>query len=164
MYDSKKLSETRLVLHFGAVDQICTVYINSIKVCSHTGGYLPFDTDITNILKNYPTKNFFTLTVCVKDFSDTSYHARGKQSLNPKGMLYTAQSGIWQTVWLEYVPKNYIRKIITQPDLDKKILRIKIITNSSQSRDKNNNKLNINEIFNLGFFISFNNFFISYLQ
>ena len=141
MYDSKKLSETRLVLHFGAVDQICTVYINSIKVCSHTGGYLPFDTDITNILKNYPTKNFFTLTVCVKDFSDTSYHARGKQSLNPKGMLYTAQSGIWQTVWLEYVPKNYIRKIITQPDLDKKILRIKIITNSSQSRDKNNNKL-----------------------
>lgn len=141
MYDSKKLSETRLVLHFGAVDQICTVYINSIKVCSHTGGYLPFDTDITNILKNYPTKNFFTLTVCVKDFSDTSYHARGKQSLNPKGMLYTAQSGIWQTVWLEYVPKNYIRKIIIQPDLDKKILRIKIITNSSQGRDKNNNKL-----------------------
>ncbi len=141
MYDSKKLSETRLILHFGAVDQICTVYINSIKVCSHTGGYLPFDADITNILKNNAKEKSFTLTVCVKDISDTSYHARGKQSLNPKGMLYTAQSGIWQTVWLEYVPKNYIRKIITQPDLDKKVLRIKIITNSSQGRDKNNNKL-----------------------
>ena len=107
MYDSKKLSETRLILHFGAVDQICTVYINSIKVCSHTGGYLPFDADITNILKNNAKEKSFTLTVCVKDFSDTSYHARGKQSLNPKGMLYTAQSGIWQTVWLVCSKKIY---------------------------------------------------------
>ncbi len=140
-YDSKKLSGTRLILHFGAVDQICTVYINGIKTCSHTGGYLPFDTDITGILKNNTKKKSFTITVCVKDFSDTSYHARGKQSLNPNGMFYTAQSGIWQTVWLEYVPKNYIRKIITEPDLDKKVLRIKAVTNSRQSRDKNNNKL-----------------------
>lgn len=129
-FDINRLSDgSRFILHFGAVDQICSVYINGIKVCSHSGGYLPFETDITDILKRTETKSSFRLNVRVKDLSDTSYHARGKQSLEPKGMFYTAQSGIWQTVWLEYVPETYIKKIIAKPDLDKKVLRIKIVTN-----------------------------------
>lgn len=129
--DHSKLSDTRLILHFGAVDQICSVYINNIKVCSHSGGYLPFETDITDTLKRTDAKTSFRLTIRVKDLSDTSYHAKGKQSLAPKGMFYTAQSGIWQTVWLEYVPKTYIRRIITKPDLDKQTLCIKVVSNET---------------------------------
>ena len=84
-FDINRLSDnSRFIIHFGAVDQICSVYVNGIKVCSHSGGYLPFDADITDILKSTATKTSFRLTVRVKDFSDTSYHARGKQSLNPK--------------------------------------------------------------------------------
>lgn len=135
-FDINRLSDnSRFIIHFGAVDQICSVYVNGIKVCSHSGGYLPFDTDITDILKSTATKTSFRLTVRVKDFSDTSYHARGKQSLNPKGMFYTAQSGIWQTVWLEYVPEIYIKKIIAKPDFDTKVLRIKVVTNSDNTEN-----------------------------
>ena len=134
IFDINRFSDnSRFIIHFGAVDQICSVYVNGIKVCSHSGGYLPFDADITDILKSTATKTSFRLTVRVKDFSDTSYHARGKQSLNPKGMFYTAQSGIWQTVWLEYVPEIYIKKIIAKPDLDTKVLRIKVVTNSDNT-------------------------------
>ena len=136
IFDINRFSDnSRFIIHFGAVDQICSVYVNGIKVCSHSGGYLPFDADITDILKSTATKTSFRLTVRVKDFSDTSYHARGKQSLNPKGMFYTAQSGIWQTVWLEYVPEIYIKKIIAKPDFDTKVLRIKVVTNSDNTEN-----------------------------
>ena len=48
----------------------------------------------------------------VQDYSDTSYHSR-KQKLKRGGMWYTAQSGIWQTVWMEWVPIHYIEDKIT---------------------------------------------------
>ena len=79
----------RLILHFGAVDQACAVYINGKKAARHTGGYLPFETDITALVRDGENE----LTVAVKDLSDTSYHARGKQRLERGGMFYTAQSG-----------------------------------------------------------------------
>lgn len=104
----------RLLLHFGAVDQTTVVYINGTAVCSHEGGYLPFETDITAFLQEGDN----SLLVCVKDESDTSFHSRGKQTLKRGGMFYTAQSGIWQTVWLERVPLHYIRKIKITPDYD----------------------------------------------
>ena len=56
------------------------------------------------------------LVVAVKDLSDTSYHSRGKQKLERGGMFYTAQSGIWQTVWLERVPEKYIKEVETLPE------------------------------------------------
>ncbi|NLL77850.1 MAG: glycoside hydrolase family 2 [Clostridiales bacterium] len=105
----------RLILHFGAVDQHATVYINGKEVCTHHGGYLPFEADITPFLHDSDN----SLLVRVQDFSDTSYHARGKQTLKRGGMFYTAQSGIWQTVWMEWVPENHIRKIKITPDYDK---------------------------------------------
>ena len=87
----------RLILHFGAVDQACVVYVNGQKAARHTGGYLPFTADITAMVCDGENE----LSLAVKDLSDTSYHARGKQRLERGGMFYTAQSGIWQTLWME---------------------------------------------------------------
>lgn len=106
---------SRVLLHFGAVDQKADVYINQTLVSTHCGGYLPFYADITDAL--LPGQN--SLLVRVQDVSDTSYHARGKQKLTRGGMFYTAQSGIWQTVFLECVPCVYIKDIQTKIDYDK---------------------------------------------
>ena len=106
----QKNRKGHVLLHFGAVDQICYVFINGNQVASHTGGYLPFSVDITD----YMCEGKNELTVMVQDDSDTSYHARGKQKLERGGMFYTAQSGIWQTVWLEKVPAEWIKRIETR--------------------------------------------------
>ena len=73
--------------------------------------------------------------ISVHDFSDTSYHARGKQQLKRGGMFYTAQSGIWQTVWMEIVPKDYIRDVRTTPDFDKGLVRMRVRTVSRHISD-----------------------------
>lgn len=104
----------RRLLHFGAVDQSCVVFINGRQAARHTGGYLPFEADITAFLR--PGEN--EIMLAVKDLSDTSYHARGKQKLARGGMFYTAQSGIWQTVWMEEVPEKYIQNVQAEPDFD----------------------------------------------
>lgn len=130
-WDREK-GQNRILLHFGAVDQSCEVRINGHKVKRHTGGYLPFEVDISR----YAQESTNELIVAVKDLSDTSYHSKGKQKLNAGGMFYTAQSGIWQTVWLEKVPETYIKEIKTVPDIEKKIIRIKV--SSSYSTDKKN--------------------------
>ena len=130
-WDREK-GQNRILLHFGAVDQSCEVRINGHKVKRHTGGYLPFEVDISR----YAQESANELIVAVKDLSDTSYHSKGKQKLNAGGMFYTAQSGIWQTVWLEKVPETYIKEIKTVPDIEKKIIRIK--ASSSYSTDKKN--------------------------
>lgn len=113
----------RLILHFGAVDQACRVYVNGIKAVQHTGGYLPFAVDITKYcLESQSSEQ--ELIVVVRDLSDTSYHAKGKQKLHRGGMFYTAQSGIWQTVWMEYVPERYVEELITEPDLNHGTVKI----------------------------------------
>lgn len=112
--DKSAHASHRLLLHFGAVDQTAEVYINGSKVCSHRGGYLPFTADITDFI----TDGDNSLMVQVQDLSDTSYHSRGKQTLKRGGMFYTAQSGIWQTVWTEWVPDTYIEKLYLTPDYD----------------------------------------------
>lgn len=116
----------RLILHFGAVDQACRVYVNGREAARHTGGYLPFSVDITEYCLYAEKRQEDTpeqleppeLVVAVRDVSDTSYHTRGKQKLKRGGMFYTAQSGIWQTVWMEYVPDCYIEGIETEPVLE----------------------------------------------
>lgn len=128
----REKGQNRILLHFGAVDQFCEVRINGHKVKRHTGGYLPFEVDISR----YAQESANELIVAVKDLSDTSYHSKGKQKLNAGGMFYTAQSGIWQTIWLEKVPETYIKEIKTVPDIEKKIIRIKV--SSSYSTDKKN--------------------------
>ncbi len=104
-------SENRhYLLHFGAVDQSCTIFVDGEIVGAHVGGYLPFTIDLGTCksIVNDHGEWTFTLTVRVRDLSDTSYHSRGKQKLKRGGMYYTAQSGIWQTVWMEMVPSTFI--------------------------------------------------------
>ncbi len=96
----------RVLLHFGAVDQIAEVFINNQKVGSHQGGYEPFCFDITEFLQPQNT-----LTVVAKDNLDTYQLPYGKQKHKRGGMWYTPVSGIWQTVWLESVPKEYIKSL-----------------------------------------------------
>lgn len=128
--DEKLNDSCRLILHFGAVDQTCIVYVNHKPVVEHINGYLPFEVDITDYLQKSASGKYYLadqeLIVAVRDDSDTSYHAKGKQMLKRGGMFYTAQSGIWQPVWMEYVPEAYISNIETEPDLDKGSVRITV--------------------------------------
>ncbi|MGO2745423.1 hypothetical protein [Microbacterium sp.] len=99
----------RTLLHFGAVDQSCRVLIDGVEVAAHVGGYLPFTVDITDALgTSAGTSAEHELVVEVRDVSDTSHHSVGKQRLERGGIWYTAQSGIWQSVWLEDVPDVHI--------------------------------------------------------
>ena len=129
---NRKYENSRILLHFGAVDQFADVYVNGAFVASHKGGYLPFTIDITDQLnlsedKRAVENNY--LSVRVADTSDSSYHSRGKQTLRRGGMYYTCQSGIWQTVWIEEVPATYIRQIRIRPESDLKTLFIEVSTN-----------------------------------
>ncbi|MBQ6655572.1 MAG: MFS transporter [Erysipelotrichaceae bacterium] len=108
-------------LNFGAVDQICRVYVNGKLAGEHEGGYLPFSVDITPYLK--PENE---LTVCVRDYTDTRYYARGKQSSSRGGIWYTPTSGIWQTVWLESFPKQHIDGIRIDIDYDSQLLKLQV--------------------------------------
>lgn len=198
---SERKEGHRILIHFGAVDQACIVYINGREAGRHIGGYLPFDLDITDFLKpvgsvqengddscdeiaeekassrfseeegtsggrrrsvitffpgvssqgyhgdrdeeepedeDEASEEFLSdeeqegaasgcfdeIVVCVRDVSDTSWHARGKQKLKNGGMFYTATSGIWQTVWMEEVPADYIRGIETVADPDNGYINI----------------------------------------
>jgi beta-galactosidase/beta-glucuronidase len=115
----------RVLLHFGAVDWMSTVRVNGKPVGTHTGGYDAFTYDITDQLHHTGQQ---TVEVDVKDPSDSGLQPRGKQSLKPESIFYTASTGIWQTVWLEPVPQNYIRSIQITPDIDKSQVHIKIYT------------------------------------
>ena len=105
----------RVLLHFGAVDWMTDVWVNGVKVGSHTGGYTPFTFDITQALNGKDN----TLMVRVWDPTDDSYIPHGKQVNKPRGIFYTAVTGIWQTVWLEPVPTSYIAAVKTTPDLER---------------------------------------------
>ena len=122
---SRTYESSRFLLHFGAVDQFADVYIGDTLVGSHSGGYLPFTLDITDYI-DLDKPN--TLIVKVRDTSDTSYHSRGKQTLKRGGMYYTAQSGIWQSVWLEEVPEVYIKELKIKPEQDLKTVNITVTT------------------------------------
>ena len=100
----KKRAGMRTLLHFGAVDQRAWVYVNGLLAGTHTGGYTAFTLDITKLLREGEN----TLTVAVRDDTDTVPLARGKQKTKRGGIWYTPQSGIWQTVWAELVPERYI--------------------------------------------------------
>lgn len=115
----------RCILHFGAVDQSCRVFVNNQLVAEHTGGYLPFSADISDYIR-YGSNQ---LSLSVSDMSDKSYHSRGKQKLKRGGMFYTAQSGIWQTVWMEWVPRLYIKSLRITPVMKERLVRFEILMN-----------------------------------
>lgn len=111
----KEFIKDIILLHFGAVDQIAEVFIDDIKVGRHEGGYIPFEFDITSYVK--PDVSF-ELTVKVKDELDHTY-PYGKQKYKRGGMWYTPVMGIWQSVWIESVAKDYIKDIEITPYLDR---------------------------------------------
>ena len=123
----KKEEGNRCILHFDAVDQQAVVYVNEQEVVRHYGGYLPFEADITAYVSETPC----TMQVRVQDDSDTSYHTRGKQTLKRGGMFYTAQSGIWQSVWYEWVPENYVQGCRITPNYDDASVTIELCSNKT---------------------------------
>lgn len=107
----------RILLHFGAVDYAAEVFLNNKKVGGHTGGFDPFTLDLTDFLK--PGGGPQQLSVQITDPTNFGGQPTGKQHLDPSGMWCTPNSGIWQTVWLEPVPRTYIKSIRVEPDVDK---------------------------------------------
>ena len=100
-------------LNFEGVDQVCTVYLNGIKVGSHVGGYAPFSLDVTDAIKYQNS-----LMVKCTDDSDRGIFAYGKQKLEHSGMWYTPSGGIWQSVWLEDLNAHAIQDLKITPDFD----------------------------------------------
>jgi beta-galactosidase/beta-glucuronidase len=105
-----------VLLHFGAVDWKADVWVNDVKIGSHTGGYTPFSFDLTPFLNKSGTQK---LVVRVWDGTDTGFQPRGKQVSKPNGIWYTPVTGIWQTVWLEPVNAKHIENLRTVSDIDK---------------------------------------------
>jgi beta-galactosidase/beta-glucuronidase len=117
----------RVLLHFGAVDWKATVYLNGKLIGAHLGGYQHFSFDITASLKDGPNE----LVVSVFDPTNMGNNPHGKQTLHPRNILYTACSGIWQTVWLETVPPAYINTLYMTPDVDANCLELYAYTTNT---------------------------------
>ena len=112
----------RAILHFGAVDERCSVWWNGTKVGAHRNGYLSFSFDVTDYVREGRNR----LEVCVRDDTDRGTACRGKQTLKPGGMYYHGQSGIWQTVWLEFVPEIYLKGLKITPLLEEEAVELRL--------------------------------------
>jgi hypothetical protein len=124
----------RLLLHFGAVDWETKVFINGKQVGTHRGGYDAFSFDITDFIRPGADNEIVVVVF------DPTAGTRGKQNLgsmfNPGGIMYTPCSGIWQTVWLEPVPACRIEDLEITPDVDARVLRLKVLVKGAQSGTK----------------------------
>lgn len=125
----KLTDDQRLILHFDAVDWMCACFVNGKLVGTHTGGYLPFSFNITDLLGSAETAGVAEagdaaesvataeLVLCVWDPSDAGSQLRGKQRLSRGDIWYTAQSGIWQSVWYEVVSAAYLELLTLKGDM-----------------------------------------------
>ena len=112
-----------VLLHFGAVDWKTDVWVNGQHLGQHTGGYTPFEYDVTPYLKKSGKQ---TLRVKVWDATDDSFQPRGKQVCSPSGIWYTPVTGIWQTVWLEPVAPTHIVSFYAVSDIDAKTMTVNV--------------------------------------
>lgn len=113
--------QRRILLHFGACDWHTTVWLDGRRIGEHHGGFEPFTFELDGLEAGSGPHE---LVVGVSDPTDTGQQPRGKQVRNPQGIWYTPVTGIWQTVWLEPVPTNYIRSLRVDPDLDSGTVRV----------------------------------------
>ena len=127
----------KVILHFGAVDQIAELFINGQYVIKHAGGFLPFNVDIKPYLKN----NELKIVLRVQDTTNTSFHSSGKQSLTPGGIWYKPQSGIYMPVWMESVNNGYIENLKITPDIDQKKVIIRLKSENKTAKLELNNKI-----------------------
>jgi hypothetical protein len=111
----------RVLLHFGAVDWEAKVYLNGKELGIHRGGYDGFSFDITDALIQRKENE---LVVAVWDPTEMGGYPRGKQIDKPGGIWYTPSTGIWQTVWMEPVPKVSISKLKMIPDIDNGMMQL----------------------------------------
>ncbi len=119
----KSFLKDRLLLHVGAVDQIAEVFVNNVLVGVVEGSYLPLTADVTDAVKVGVNQ----IIVRVRD--DLSYnYPVGKQKKKRGGIWYTPVTGIWQTVWLEAVPEEYISSVRYTPNIDSKSVTIEVET------------------------------------
>ena len=116
----------RLLLHFGAVDWACRVWVNGVFAAEHHGGYTPFDLDVTPLLAGAE----LSVTVRVEDDPHDLHLPRGKQDwqLQPHVIWYPRTSGIWQSVWLEKVPAVRLHHLRCTPDLPNFALKLDVET------------------------------------
>lgn len=121
------------LLHFGAVDWRCEVFVNGKSAGKHQGGYDPFSFDITPLLKGSGSQE---LVVSVWDPSDEGPQPRGKQVNEPKSIWYTPVTGIWQTVWVEAVNPTYIESLWNTPNVDAQTLNVQVKTQNLQESDE----------------------------
>lgn len=119
----------RIMLNFGAVDYIAQIWVNGAPVGGHRGGFDAFALDVTDYLKSGQNE----LVVQVSDPNSTGDQPRGKQALEPGSIWYTAVSGIWQTVWLEPVPKLHIADVRATPDIDRGVIDVDVALNGGAS-------------------------------
>lgn len=109
----KDFIKDKVILHFGAVDQLATVFLNGKRIGSHVGGYESFCFDITDAVKN---DNL--LEVQITDELQSKVLPYGKQREKRGGMWYTPITGIWQTVWIESVPSEYVEALTVKTGAD----------------------------------------------
>ena len=123
----------RILLHFGAVDYRCKVWVNDVECGSHQGGYTPFTFDITDAARAGENK----VVLWAEDDVRSQMQPRGKQSskLYSHGCDYTRTTGIWQTVWMEGVAANHITAIKAIPDIDNSVLGVTVSTSNAGVTD-----------------------------
>ena len=121
----------RLMLNFEAVDWRADVFVNDILVGTHTGGYTHFSFDVTPYLNGGTN----TLVVKVLDGTDNDLQPRGKQVSNPKGIWYTAVSGIWQSVWIEPVAKAHVADYNVVSNIKDGSVEVSVCTEGTQEGD-----------------------------
>lgn len=119
---TEKQLDGTVMLHLGAVDYMTVVYVNGAEAGNHQGGYSSFSFDITKFLKIGKNE----IVVYAEDDTRSGYQPKGKQSARHYsfGCDYTRTTGIWQTVWLEFMPKSYIKNVKYYPDIQNGILNI----------------------------------------
>ena len=126
----KDFIKDKVILHFGAVDQIAEVFINGQFALKHIGGFLPFSLDIKPFLKD----NNVEIILRVVDTTNASIHSSGKQSLKPGGIWYKQQSGIYMPVWMESVKNGYIEKLKITPDVDSSSVNIRFASSLKEAK------------------------------
>ena len=127
----------KVILHFGAVDQIAEVFINGQFAIKHIGGFLPFSLNIKPFLKDENLE----IVLRVVDTTNTSYHSSGKQSLKLEGIWYKAQSGIYMPVWMESVKNGYIESLKITPNIDENTITVRFKSDIKEAKLKLNFKI-----------------------
>jgi len=129
----KNVRNGNVLLHFGAVDWQCDVYVNGRHIGRHEGGYDPFSMDITAALEKGERQR---ISVRVWDPANDGPQPLGKQTKNPHSIWYTSVTGIWQTVWLEGVPQTHIVRTKHTPDVDRSLLHFQAQIAAAQPGDQ----------------------------